>query len=233
MKKRGKGSAAGAADDDSKQGASRHAHGQDIVTSYEGDAGWSVRIFFGQQLRHTIFGQRHEGDAYWAGDDWALANRVLVPDTKETGGEYVPIVFEAGKEVVRLTPRKSAADALEHAEQYIEAMHENDREKVVKKQRRRAEYILRMREFDAVDAGIEKKIADLKEALKLAGERRAAYIEEVNNPQVAFNFVFDRKKAKQQDIEDATKLLKDLGAAPPKDPKRGKDGEASGGEAHP
>jgi hypothetical protein len=210
-------------EDDSKQGTARHAHGHEIVTSYEGEGSWSVKVFHGQQLRQTITGQRYEGDAYWVGDDWAHIHRVLVPDSKVIGQEYAPVIFESGKELMRLACKRTAGEALEHAEQYIEAIHLADRERVAMKQTLRAEYILKMREFDAIEAGLEKKIADLKETLKLAQQRRADFKEECSNPQVTFNFVFDRKKAKQQDIEDARSMLKDLGAAPPKreDPRAG------------
>ncbi|MBL9102139.1 MAG: hypothetical protein JNL82_14340 [Myxococcales bacterium] len=241
------------ADDDSKQGTSRTAHHHDITTSYDGEGSWSVKVFFGDQLRQTIKGFRFEGDAYWAGDDWAHLNRILVPDTKVAGkDQFAPVVFENGVELVRLAPRSTATEALDYAEQYVDQMRLADRERVEKKQAKRAEYILKMREFDLVEAGLEKKVEDAKEALKLLQERREEYIESVRNPQVSFNFVFDRKKAKQTDIEDATNMLAGLGAKPPKPgtepkttpptakpgeprlpPKKDKGDDATGGEAHP
>lgn len=220
------------APDNGKQGKSRTAHGHEIVTGCEGDT-WSVRVFFGKQLRTTIEGLPYEGDAYWAGDDWALANRVLIPQWKQAGKDFAPVVLEAGEEVVRLVARREPDEALAYAEQYIEAMHETDRAKVKEKQRLRAEYILKMREFDAIEEGLEAKIADLKDALKAAGEEREKYQAECRDPQVTMNFVFDRKRAQQGDIEDlslnsdqdAPDLLAGLGAAKPK-PK-------DGGEARP
>jgi hypothetical protein len=263
MGKGKKGKGPGAAEDDSKQGTSRRAHYHDIVTTYDGEGSWSVKIFFGDQLRHTITGLRFEGDAYWAGDDWAQMNRVLVPDTKllkcDGKEQFAPVVFENGVELTRLLPRPNAVDALDHAEQYVEQMRAADRERVEKKQALRAVYILKMREFAAIKEGLEKRIADAKEALKLAEEREAEWIESVRNPQVTFNFVFDRKKAKQADIEDSVGLLQGLGAKPPKPgaepkttpppaapgtkpgevrlpPKKDRDDkgdDAKGGEAHP
>jgi len=193
------------AEDDSKQGASRTAFGHDIVTSYDGEGSWSVKIFYEEVHRQTLVGLRYEGDARWAGEDWAHLNRVLVPDAKLVGRDFYPIVYgEKGVEVARLSCRATEFEAVDYATQYIEQVRIVDREKVRKKQERRAEWILKMEEFDAIEANLEKKIADFKEALKLAQEQRLEWIEGSRNPQIEFNFVFDRKRARQVDIEDAT-----------------------------
>jgi hypothetical protein len=192
------------AEDDSKQGASRTAFGHDIVTSYDGEGAWSVKIFYEEAHRQTLVGLRYEGDARWAGEDWAHLNRVLVPDAKLVGRDFYPIVYgEKGVEVARLSCRATEFEAVDYATQYIEQLRIVDREKVRKKQERRAEWILKMEEFDAIEANLEKKIADFKEALKLAQEQRLEWIEGSRNPQIEFNFVFDRKRARQVDIEDA------------------------------
>lgn len=201
--------------DDSKQGASRTAFGHDIVTSYDGEGSWSVKIFYEDALRQTLVGLRFEGDARWAGEDWAHLNRVLVPDAKLVGRDFYPIVFgEKGVEVARLSPRGTEFEAIDYATQYIEQLRVIDREKVRKKQERRAEWILKMEEFDAIEANLEAKIADCKEALKLAQERRLEWIEGSRNPQIEFNFVFDRKRARQVDIEDVASRLGGLPEKP-------------------
>lgn len=202
-------------EDDSKQGASRTAFGHDIITSYDGEGSWSVKIFYEEAHRQTLVGLRYEGDARWAGEDWAHLNRVLVPDAKLVGRDFYPIVYgERGVEVARLSCRATEFEAVDYATQYIEQLRIVDREKVRKKQERRAEWILKMEEFDAIEANLEKKIADFKEALKLAQERRLEWIEGSRNPQIEFNFVFDRKRARQVDIEDATARLGGLPEKP-------------------
>ena len=52
-------------------GRKRHAFGHDIDTIYRGESGWAVQIAHGGVLRKTLEGFRHEGEAYWAGEDWA------------------------------------------------------------------------------------------------------------------------------------------------------------------
>lgn len=203
-------------------GRTRTAFGHDIVTRSLGDGGWCVQVMAGGQVRRVLDGFRFEGEAYWAGEDWAEMHRLLCADTRRRGDEWEPIVKEMGKVIHELPPRRSATEAMAVAEQYCNQLHEHDRKRVLKKQELRAEYILRMREFDALEVELDKKMAVIKEAKKLLETRRQEFKAEVKDPQIPFNFVFDRRKsAEESEAEevdgDATSLLAQMGVQPPKD----------------